>query len=243
MTLGDGLFETIKVTKGQPRHFHAHMMRLREGAAALAITIPKTDTAIAASIEELLVANALQDAAVRLTVSRGPAPIGVLAPETQMPTMLITASALPPAHGPVRAIIALSTRRNEQSPLARIKSLNYLDSIIARQEAERYGVDDALMLNTQGRLAEATCSNVFFLIDGSLVTPPVSDGALPGVVRADLIARFRGEELSLDLDHLSRAEEAFLCNAFGIRPLIDIAGQPIGDGAPGLVTQMLATRV
>jgi branched-chain amino acid aminotransferase len=150
---------------------------------------------------------------------------------------------MPDAAGPVKAIIAMTTRRNEHAVTSRIKSLSYLDNVIARREAAEYDADDALLMNTQGRLAESTIANIFLMINGALVTPPVSDGALPGVMRADLIARFRAEEHPLEVDDLSRAEEAFLTNALGIRPLIEVAGQPIGDGEPGLITQMLAARL
>ena len=104
-------------------------------------------------------------------------------------------------------------------------------------------MEEALLLNTQDRLAEATTANLFLLIGGALLTPPVDEGALPGIVRADLIAKFRGQEAALEVDELARAEEAFLTNALGVRPLVEIAGQPIGDGQPGLITQMLAARL
>ena len=141
------------------------------------------------------------------------------------------------------ASLRCPTRRNQQPPLSRIKSVSCLDNVIARQEAAGYGADEALLLNTQGRLAEATIANLFLLIDGLLVTPSVDEGALPGVVRADLIAKFRAEEARLEVDDLGRAEEAFLTTALGVRPLIETAGQPIGDDQLGLLTQMLAARL
>ncbi|MDG2319897.1 MAG: aminotransferase class IV [Rhodospirillaceae bacterium] len=242
-TLGDGLFETIRVKSGKPKRLEAHLARLRAGAKVLAMTVPTTDKGIAKRVDSVVSANGLTDAAVRLTLSRGPGARGLLPPEADAPTLLITATPLPPPPEAARAIIAYSTRRNEQSPLAKIKSLSYLDNIIARQEAAGYGANEALLLNTQGRLAEATIANLFLLIDGLLVTPSVEEGALPGVVRAELIAKFRAEEGRLEVNDLGRGEEAFLTNALGVRPLIEVAGQPIGDGQPGLVTQMLAARL
>ena len=143
----------------------------------------------------------------------------------------------------MRAILAFSTQRDEHKPLSHIHTLNDPVTQAADQEAANYGADDALLLNSQGRLAEATRSNVFLLIDGVLVTPPLSEGAHPGLLRTDLLVKFRGQELALAVDDIGRAEEAFLSNALGIRPLIEVASQAIGDGAPGLVTQMLAARV
>lgn len=242
-TLGDGVFETIRVRHGQPDRFEAHMARLRDGAKTLGITMPTTDVRIGTRIEAIVEANTLENAAVRLTLSRGVGPRGLIPPDPAFPTMIISAGPLPPPGPPVKAIIAATTRRNEHSPLSRIKSISYLDSVLARREAEPYGADDALLLNTRGQLAESTISNLFLMIEGTLLTPPVADGALPGVMRADLIAKFRAEERSLEVDDLSHAEEAFLSNALGIRPLVEVAGQPIGDGEPGLITQMLATRL
>ena len=242
-TLGDGVFETIRVRRGKPDRFDAHVARLRDGANVLGIIMPTTDTGLESRLTDVLKAYDLTDAIVRVTLSHGPGPRGLLPPDPAFPTLMISAAPLPEPAGPVKAIIAMSTRRNEHSATARIKSVSYLDNVIARREADGYGVDDALLLNTQGRLAESTIANLFLMINGALLTPPVSDGALPGVMRADLIARFRAEEHSLEVDDLARAEEAFLTNAIGIRPLIDVAGQPIGDGEPGLITQMLAARL
>lgn len=242
-TLGDGIFETLRIKNGKPKRLDAHLARMRHGAKTLAITMPTTDAGIAKRIDAVLAANDLTDATVRMTLSRGVGARGLLPPETEAPVLLITAGPLPPPVDSVRAIIAFSIRRNEHSPLARIKSISYLDNVIARQEAAGYGADDALLLNTQGRLAESTISNLFLLIDGALLTPSVDEGALPGVVRADLIAKFRAEETQLEVDDLGRADEAFLTNALGVRPLVEVAGQPIGDGEPGLLTQMLAARL
>ncbi|MFL2770620.1 MAG: aminotransferase class IV [Rhodospirillaceae bacterium] len=242
-TLGDGVFETLRIKGGVVRRLEAHLRRLRQGAKTLAITMLPTDAVIAKRVNTLVAANNLNDAAVRVTLSRGKGARGLLPSEPETPVLLITATTLPPPEESVRAIIAFSTRRNEHSPLARIKSISYLDSVIARQEAAGYGVDDALLLNTQGRLAESTISNLFLLIGGELCTPAVKEGALPGVVRADLITKFHAKETQLNPDDLSRADEAFLTNSLGIRPLVEVGGQPISDGQPGLITQMLAARL
>jgi len=242
-TLGDGVFETIRVRNGKPDRFEAHMARLRDGAKTLGIVMPTTDVRIEARLIAVVEANTLENAIARLTLTRGAGQRGLLPPDPAFPTMIISVGPLPPPGPPVKAIIAATTRRNEHSPLSRIKSISYLDNVLARQEAHHYGADDALLLNTQGRLTESTISNLFLMIDGALLTPAIDEGALPGVMRADLIARFRAEECRLEVDDLGRAEEAFLSNALGIRPLVEVAGQPIGEGQPGLITQMLAARL
>ena len=113
--------------------------------------------------------------------------------------------------------------------------MNFLDNILARREAERRGADEALLLNTAGRLAEASAANLFAVLGGRLLTPPLSDGALPGVMRADVMERQGGRESPLAPDDLSRASEAFLTNSLGIRPLVAVDGVPLGTDRPGPV--------
>ena len=144
--------------------------------------------------------------------------------------------ALDPAP-PATAVIAATTRRNEHSPLSRIKSLNFLDGILALREAAGKGADDALLLNGAGNLAEASAANLFLVIDGGAVTPPVADGALPGVMRADVIRDLPAVERTLGPGDLSQASEAFLTNALSVRALVAVDGAAIGDGKPGPVTE------
>ncbi|MFG1419733.1 aminotransferase class IV [Xanthobacter sp. V0B-10] len=215
-TLGDGLFETLRVRGGFLRRLPAHLARLTRGAAVLGLPLPALD--FGAALEQVRAANALDDGVLRLTVTRGSGPRGVLPPAEPHPTVLITAAPMAPPPPPARLIIASVTRRNERSPLSQVKSLNYLDNILARQEAARAGADDALLLNTRERLAESTIANLFAVIDGRLVTPPVSEGALPGVMRAAVKAQ-GAEERPLTPDDLAQAEEIFLTSSLGIRPV------------------------
>ena len=242
-TLGDGLFETIAVRKGVPRHLKAHVARLRSGAEMLGIPLKSDERHIGGLIDAVVTANDLTEAVVRLTFTRGPGVRGLASPQRPTPTLLITASPPPPPAEPAKVIIAKSTRRNEHSPLSRIKHLNYLDNILARREAEAAGADDAILLNTAGRIAESTVANVFVLVDGFLLTPPVGDGALPGVMRGEAIKLAHAEEKPLSLEMLMRASEVFLTNALGLRPVTHIDSQAVGDGEPGLITQLLATRL
>jgi branched-chain amino acid aminotransferase len=243
-TLGDGLFETIRAHAGRAVALDRHLLRLRDGARLLGIPVAWDDLAIAGAIEQLLRALGLADAAIRLTLTRGPAPRGVLPPEHPRPTRLITAGALPPPAPPARAILATETCRNEMSPLARVKSLNFLDNVLARREASARGADEALLLNTRGRLAEATIGNLFLWADGRLMTPPVADGALPGIMRARLIERSGAVERALEPADLFGADAAFISNALGLRPIASVDGRTIGvapDRALRLVADCLAT--
>jgi len=242
LTLGDGLFETIAVTKGVPKRLAAHLDRLRMNAKALGIPVPFTNTRIQDMMAVLIAANDLREAALRLTLTRGPGVRGLAPPEMVTPTLLITSGPRPPQDA-VTLMVASCTRRNEHSPLAHIKSLNYLDSILARREAVAAGADDAVLLNTQGRVAEATAANIFLLARGGLLTPPVSEGALPGIMRAEVIRLARAEERVVTVGDLETASEVFLTNALGIRPVVRVNGCDVGDGAPGLITQLLAVRL
>ncbi|MBP2299261.1 aminotransferase class IV [Azospirillum picis] len=238
-TLGDGLFETIRVKDGAPCHLPRHLDRLAAGAALLHLPLPHDAAVLAAGMRALVAAHDVADGALRLTLSRGTGARGVLPPADARPTLLMTL--VPAGHltSPVHAVIAGCTRRNEHSPLSRLKSLNYLDSILARQEAAARGGDEALLLNGAGRLAESSVANLFLVIGGRILTPPVSDGALPGIRRALVIDRHGAEEAPLGPDDLARAEEAFLTNSLSLRPLVSVDGHPIGAGHGGPVLATL----
>ncbi len=226
-TLGDGVFETIRIESGHPAHFDRHMARLQHGAGVLGIEIPFTRAELLQAITEVAGAQSISEAAARLTLTRGPAPRGVLPVAPPRPTLLITAAPLPAALPPAHLITARCTRRNETSPLSRIKSLNYGDSILARQEAAARGADDALLLNTQGFLAEATAANVFLSIAGQLITPPIPDGALPGIRRALLLESGTPVERRITAADLARAQSGFLANALGLRQIASVDGRAL----------------
>ena len=226
--LGDGVFETIRAVGGKPAYLNRHLARLRRGAAVLGMDIPATDDALETALYD--VAGG-QDCALRLTLTRGPAPRGVLPSSPSRPTILVTAGPLPRPLPPARVMISQTTRRNEHSPLACIKSLNYGDSILARQEAAALGFDDALLLNTNGNLAEATAANVFLLIGNEWVTPPIADGALPGIRRGLIIEIGHAVEQRIAYSDIVRAEAGVLINALGTRYLAAINGKLLTNGA------------
>lgn len=217
VALGDGLFETIAVRGGQGLRLDAHFARLRAGAGTLGLSVPASDDALADAVGEVVRANALSDAVVKLTLTAGPGPRGLSRPAPLRPTLLLAAGALPPEPPPARLIVATTTCRNERSPLSRIKSLNYLDSILARREAEAAGADDAVMLNTVGRVAEVSAANIFLQLDCGWVTPSIEEGALPGVMRAAMIAAWGAAERPVPVDDLHRADAIVLTTALGLR--------------------------
>ncbi|TWA91917.1 branched-chain amino acid aminotransferase [Azospirillum brasilense] len=238
-TLGDGLFETIRVAGGTARHLDRHLTRLADSAALLGLPLPHDAAALADAADALIAAEGRSQGVLRITLTRGTGARGVLPPADAVPTLLMTLAPAPPPAGPVEAVVARTTRRNEHSPLSRVKSLNYLDSILARQEAAARGAGEALLLNGAGRLAESSVANLFILRGGRLLTPPVAEGALPGIRRALILERGDAGEAPLAVTDLLGAEEAFLTNSLGARPLLRVDGQAIGAGTVGAVTAAL----
>lgn len=236
-TLGDGLFETMRVRQGAVLRLKAHLARLATGAGVLGLPLPALD--LAAALAATAEANALTEGALRLTLSRGTGPRGVLPPAEPNPTLVITATPLPAPAPPARLVIAQGTRRNDRSPLAQVKSLNYLDNILARQEAARRGADDAVLLNTRERVAETSIANLFAVIGGDLLTPPLSEGVLPGIMRAAVLADGAGER-PLTAEDLSRADEIFLTSALGIRSVAALEGHEVTGRA---VAEKLRARI
>jgi branched-chain amino acid aminotransferase len=227
-TLGDGLFETLRVKKNKVLRAEAHLARLASGAGVLGMPLPSLD--LASVLAQTADANGLRDGVLRLTLTRGTGPRGVLPPAEPKPTLVITAAPLSPPLPAARLVIAQGTRRNDRSPLAQVKSLNYLDGVLARQEAARRGADDAILLNTRDGVAETSIANLFAIIDGVLVTPPLSEGVLPGVMRAEVIAA-GAQKRPLTVDDLASAEEILLTSALGIRSVASLEGRPLPSTA------------
>lgn len=254
-TLGDGLFETMRARAGIIERIERHLARLRSGAAVLEIPLPWPDDGLREAVARTLEANRLAEAAVRLSVSRGVALHRGLLPEPDAePSLVIDAypfDGYPPElyERGMRAVTS-PIRRDERSPLARVKSLCYLDNVLARRGAALVGADEALLLNTSGDLADATGSNVFLALDGALVTPDIASGALPGTMRAFVLERLApalglpAVERAVRAEELTGTDEAFLTSALlGVMPLVEVDGRPIGGGRPGAVADRLAAAL
>jgi branched-chain amino acid aminotransferase len=224
-TLGDALYETVRVRNGVPTRVAAHVMRLVRGCGLLGFAPPLDPHAFEPAMRTYLAAADIAgDAALRLTLSRGPGPRGLAPPTAPVPTLTMTVAPWTrPA--PVAAITARVVRRDENSPLCTIKHTNCLAALLARQEAAAHGADEAVLLNQQGRVAEATIANVFAVLDGRLVTPPLSEGCLPGVARAEILAVAGGHEVPLTPHELARADEIFFTSALGVRSAVSIDGR------------------
>ncbi len=244
--LGDGIFETLLAEGGAVRHAGAHLARLSSAAKMLGIPEIFPAAEIAAAMVRLLQENQLMQgrAALRLTLTRGEGARGVAPPADARPTLLLTAGAIPPPPASMRAIVSTYIR-NEKSVSSRIKSLNYLDNIMARSEAVARYADEALMCNSMGHLASASAANLFIVTGGELRTPSMEEGALPGIMRAIVLQAAAVQQIAvrvggISMAELSKASEAFLTNALtGVCPLVEIDGRPVGDGSEGPLTRRL----
>ncbi|MEA2537059.1 MAG: branched-chain amino acid aminotransferase [Chloroflexota bacterium] len=254
--LGDGIFETARARRGVVIELDDHLERLRQSATALAIRLPVDDAAMVAGIDALLEAEGLAgsgldgqplgDAALRITVSRGPlGRRGLLPPGfDEVPATIaiqVWPYAPPPAEVVARGIRAISSavRRDPHSPLAGIKSTSRADYVYAKLEAARAGVDDALFLTTDGAISEGTTANVWLVAGRTLVTPPLGAAVLPGTTRTWLLANtpelgLEPQESDISPDRLIAADEAFLSSSVaGIVPLTAFDGRTVGNGRPG----------
>ena len=245
---GYGLFETMRAYSGRIFHLEKHLARLSRSATLLGLESESTAN-LEKALYDTLQANNLSDARIRLTLSGGegepvPAP---LAPRS--PTLLIIASNYTPYPRQVyeqgfKAIISY-IRRNTQSPASVMKSLNYLDNLLARREAKLAGADEAILLNEQGFLAEGSTSNIFSISDNTLLTPSQDSGILPGITREVVLELapslgIETVERKIAKEELLQANEAFLTNSLvEIMPLTQVSGQNIGSGKAGVTTQRL----
>lgn len=218
-TLGHGLFETILIKKCSFPALDYHWKRLVASAPLLGITLPFEYEELESMLTTLVINNNLhhQLASARVTITHGNSDRGILPVNAPKPNFLITISEYtPPDSHPLSALI-VKTRKNEHTIAARVKSISYLDNILARQEAIMSGYNEAFLLNTSSNLADGSISNIYMVKDQEIITPPITDGALPGVIRSILFEEFTGQfqiiEKSITPTELLAADEVFLTNA------------------------------
>lgn len=233
LLLGDGLFETLLAEGGGLVEFHAHMQRLVRGCAMVGLDPPDPSAALALA-QSALAAAGLQHgrAAVRITLTAGRGR-GLDRPPGHPPRLLALASPAPEPGGAAR-LATVTIRRNQTSPLSRLKSLSYLDNVLAHREAVAKGADAALLLNTAGELAGSAAANLFWIAGDRLFTPALECGVLDGIERARVLAsaRRRGLEMAevrAGPEALATAEAAFLTSSLiGLRPVVQIDGRALG---------------
>ncbi len=247
---GDGVFEGIRVSAGRVFRIDAHLSRLQAGARAIALEIPASRAELREIVFETLRQHGEDEAYVRLLVTRGDGELGVDPSSCPTPRILCIVDCLHiyPEEKIASGIdvVTASGRRPGPDVLdPRVKSLNYLNSALAKLEARRQGADEALLLNAAGNVAEASVANIFVVRGGELRTPLISDGALEGITRG-LVLELAGSlgiparECTLGRFDLFAGDEAFLTGSgAGLVPIRSLDGRPIGDGHPGPVFQKI----
>lgn len=226
LSLGIGLFETMAYQNQRIQAFDYHWRRLKNSAQILTINLPFNADELERSIYELIDKNQHQqtELAIRLTITEGNFKRYLIVTNKLKPNFFITLSLLPIYKKSLSATIVEITR-NELSISSKIKSISYLDNFMAKKEAVDAGFDEAILKNTQGYIAESATSNIFIVTNnGTILTPPISAGALPGTYRQRLIENlsktFHVKEANISIDDLIRANEIFLTNALmQIRPI------------------------
>jgi branched-chain amino acid aminotransferase len=224
---GDGVFDTMLVIDGQPIQYDAHFKRLKRHAAVLDIDLHADLKQAALS---LLKKNEHTKGRhiLNTLISRGPAPRGLQIPAHSEPQIIMQIAPLGDDLPEIKAVISKTVRRNEGSPLSRIKSVNYGDNILALAEARKQGANEAILLNNAGRVACASIGNIFVMINGVLVTPPLQDGVLDGIARAILLKKHGAKEQSLNADDLHSAQGVYISNSVrGLLPVLSLDGKKL----------------
>jgi branched-chain amino acid aminotransferase len=250
---GDGVFEGLRSYSGRVFRLEDHVHRLYASARAIHLEIPLARDELAEAVISTLKANDLSDAYIRLVVTRGAGSLGLDPRKTTDPQVIIITDSISLypdelyEHG--LKIITAGTIRNHPAALnPRVKSLNYLNNILAKIEGTNAGCLEALMLNHQGHVAECTGDNIFVVMHGVIHTPSVDSGILEGITRQAVIDLARESGLSviertMDRHDIYTADECFLTGtAAEVIPVIDCDARPIGDGRPGPITKDLHRR-
>lgn len=233
LTVGDGVFETLKVRHGEPFALTRHLERLTRSARGLGLPEPDLDEvrrACAAVVE----ANPMALGRLRVTYTGGVSPLG--SDRGDAAPTLIAAVAESARHAETTAVVTVPWVRNERSGVTGLKTTSYAENVVALAAAHRAGASEALLANTVGRLCEGTGSNVFAVLDGELHTPPLASGCLAGITRALVVEWAGAKETDLPFDVLERAEEVFLTSSLrDVQAVVRIDGRATGSG-PGPVT-------
>ncbi|MBL9128526.1 MAG: branched-chain-amino-acid transaminase [Verrucomicrobiales bacterium] len=247
---GDGVFEGIRAYNGRVFKLREHIERLFYSAKAILLTIPMKPADLAAAVVATCRRNEIRDGYVRLVVTRGVGTLGLNPNKCKAPSIIIIADKIqlypPEYYESGLTIVTVPTTRNLHSAVnPAIKSLNYLNNILAKIEANNAGCEEAIMLNAEGYFAECTGDNLFLVKGKHLLTPPLSAGALYGITRGTVMDLGREAGLIVEEPNLTRydvfnADECFLTGTGAeVVPVVKVDGRVIGDGKPGPVTRNL----
>ncbi|MET9376889.1 aminodeoxychorismate lyase [Streptomyces sp. NPDC003035] len=233
LTVGDGVFETVKAERGETFALTLHLERLTRSARGLGLPDPDLDE-VRRACAEVLAANPMELGRLRITYTGGLSPLG--SERGDEGAGLVVALGETGRRADSTAVITVPWTRNERSALTGLKTTSYAENVVALAKAREQGASEALFANTVGRLCEGTGSNVFVVIDGRIHTPPVSSGCLAGITRALAVAWTGAEETDLPFDVLESAEEIFLTSTLrDIQAVHRVDGREL-TGTPGPVT-------
>jgi branched-chain amino acid aminotransferase len=250
---GDGIFEGIRFYNGRVFRLEQHLERLWDSARSICLEIPMSISEMTDAVLETIRQNDLRDGYIRLVVTRGVGNLGLNPAQCKRPSVIIIAATIalypPEFYTKGLTVVTCATRRTSPSSLnPAVKSLNYLNNVMARIEANLAGADEALMLNEAGNVSECTADNVFVIKHGQIFTPPISAGALRGITRGvvfELAAELgvRISETEITRHDVFIADECFLTGtAAEIIPVIKADGRVIGNGAPGPISTRMIAR-
>jgi branched-chain amino acid aminotransferase len=237
LTVGDGVFETLKASGGTAFAMDRHLRRLARSARGLGLPEPDLDE-VRHACEAVLTANPVPCGRLRVTYTGGPSPLG--SDRGDAGATLVVALGEAAERPDTTAVITVPWTRNENGALAGLKSTSYGENVIALARAHQQGASEALFANTKGRLCEGTGSNVFVVIDGRLLTPPLASGCLAGITR-ELVVEWAGaQEADLPLESLREADEIFLTSSLRDVQAVRRVDDRELPGAPGPVTAKAA---
>ena len=250
---GDGIFEGIRFYNGRVFRLEQHLERLWNSARSICLDIPMTRQEMTEALLETIRQNHLRDGYIRLVVTRGVGNLGLNPEQCKNPSVIIIVATIALYHEDFYrkglSIVTVATRRSNPASLnPAVKSLNYLNNVMARIEANLASADEALMLNDAGNVAECTADNVFIIKHGKIFTPPITAGALQGITRSvvfDIAGEFDMKVVEADFTRhdIFVADECFLTGtAAEIVPVIKADGRLIGNGKPGPITTRIIAR-
>ncbi|KMO96361.1 aminotransferase class IV [Streptomyces roseus] len=234
LTVGDGVFETVKAERGTAFALTRHVDRLTRSARGLGLADPDPDE-VRRACAAVLEANPLPLARMRITYTGGVSPLG--SDRGDAGPTLVVAVAEEARRPDTTAVITVPWVRNERSAVAGLKTTSYAENVVALAAAHRAGASEALFANTLGRLCEGTGSNVFVVLDGELHTPPLASGCLAGITRALVVEWAGAKETDLSFEALEQAEEIFLTSTLrDVQAVHRIDGRAAASAVPGPVT-------
>ncbi|MEU9383709.1 aminodeoxychorismate lyase [Streptomyces sp. NPDC048279] len=233
LTVGDGIFETVKATGGRPFALTRHLDRLTRSARGLGLPDPDHDE-VRRACEAVLAANPMALGRLRITYTGGHGPLGSDRGD-RGPTLLVAVGETG-RRADTTAVVTVPWTRNERGALTGLKTTSYAENVVALARAHEHGASEALFANTVGQLCEGTGSNVFVVLDGEIHTPPVASGCLAGITRALTVEWAGAKETDLPLDVLERADEVFLTSTLrDVQAVHRVDDRPL-PGAPGPAT-------